>query len=528
MVAFIAALALGFAAWRNSAAETPRVMKASLLYDEGSVPSSNAVPAISPDGTRVAFVASSEGDADAGQIWIRDLNSLTARPLAGTNGARYPFWSPDGKFIGFFAERKLKRIDAQGAPPITLADARASLGGSWSVDDVILYRADETGLRRISAKGGDSVAVTHRDVSQNNTIDGSDDLPWFLPDGHHFFYTSKDRNDVSATIYVADIGAPDLMKSRRKVVSAVSNAVYSDGYVLFVLERTLMAQRFDLDKLEVSGDPIPVAEQINYRAGGADMAFSASQNGTLIYSAGASATEVQLTWFDRAGKPLGTLGTLASQLWPGISPDETRVVIDRRDRPRTGLFELWLFDLKKNDFSRFTLNSDMFVNNFPVWSPDGKYIAYASNRDGQRSIFRKPSEGGADEALDRDALWRLPTDWSRDGNFIIEAVTETKTRDDIWILPMNGDRKSYPYIRTEANERSAKLSPNGLWMAYASDESKTPEILCPVLSHAWHHPQSFYRWRYAPDLEPRWQGTLLLQSEQPHTDGGLRQQWSEF
>ena len=443
--------------YRIAPRESPGMMKASLLYPDVAVPTNYAVPAISPDGKRVAFVASSGGGGALGQLFVRDLDSLTARPLAGTTGATYPFWSPDGKFIGFFADRKLKRIDVQGAPPITLADAAFPLGGSWSNHDVILYRTESTGLRRVPAKGGESAAVTHADSSAGTSQDG-DGLPWFLPDGQHFLYTSTTADRAKATVYVADLDASDPTLSRRKVVDAVSNAVYSAGYLLFVQERTLMAQRFDLDKLQMTGDPTPLAEQINYRAGGADCAFAASQNGTLVYSAGDAATEVQLIWFDRSGKVVGTLGTPASQLWPAISPDGTKVVIDRRDHPRTGLFEIWMFDLKQNSPARFTFNSDTFVNTAPVWSPDGNFVVFSSSQSGSRDLYRKALNGGREELLYHDARAKTPTDWSRDGDFIIETVADPKTRSDLWVLPLTGDREPFPYLQTESVESHGKLS----------------------------------------------------------------------
>jgi Tol biopolymer transport system component len=238
-----------------------------------------------------------------------------------------------------------------------------------------------------------------------------------------------------------------------------------------------MAQRFDTTKLQTIGDPVAVAQQVDYRAGSLDCAFSASQNGTLVYIAGGPATEVQLTWFDSSGHPAGNLGTPASQTWPAISPDGAKVAIDRRDHPRTGFFELWLYDLKQGNSSRFTFNSDAFYNLYPIWSPDGSHIAFSTSRSGSRDVYQKAVSGGEpDEVLDHDSRERRPTDWSRDGKYIIEDVLDPKTKYDIWLLPRFGDHKSFPYLQSEVNEDHGKLSPSGLWLAYSSDETKQLEI----------------------------------------------------
>src|SRR5262249_7456528 len=211
-------------------------------------------------------------------------------------------------------------------------------------------------------------------------------------------------------------------------------------------------------------------EQLNYLPGGVESTFSASPDGTLAYAAGDPATEVQLTWFDRAGNVTGSLGTPASQLWPAISPDDSKVAIDRRDHPRTSFFDLWLFDLKQGASSRFTFNADTYANQYPIWSPDGRQIVFWSSRSGKSGVYLKTLGGTEpDELVDQDSLSRYPTDWSRDGQYIIEEVAYPKT--DIWVLPRFGDRKSFPYLHSAVAEERGKLSPSGLWLAYVSNET---------------------------------------------------------
>jgi len=477
-VATLAALVLGYTSYRNSAGETARTAKLSMAFPVKMIPARYGVPAVSPDGRRIAFVASIDGTLATldGQLWVRDLDDLTSRPLAGTERATFPFWSPNGKFIGFFQGGKLKTIDPSGAPPITLCDAPQPKGGTWNDQDVIVFgsASSQIGLRRIPAKGGSASELTHIDSGANET---SHQMPWFLPDGRHYLYTAVNQDVRKSVIYVDDLDAQDHAHSRRPVLTAYSNAVYSAGHLLFVLERTLMAQRFDTQKLATLGDLKPIGEQLNYLPGGVEAAFSASPDGTLAYAAGDPATEVQLTWFDRSGKVTGSLGPPASQLWPAISPDDSKVAIDRRDHPRTSFFELWLFDLKQGASSRFTFNADSYANQYPIWSPDGHQIAFSSSRSDKGSVFLKTlGATEPDELLDHDSLTRYPTDWSRDGRYIIEEVTDPKTKKDIWVLPLSGDRKSFPYLHSAVNEERGKLSPSGLWLAYASDETGQSEI----------------------------------------------------
>ena len=465
--ATVAALALGFVHYRSPTDE-PRILKYTVPFPEkASATGLNMIPAVSPDGKHLAFLASIDGKIG---LWVRDLDSLSSRLLPGTEGSiRYPFWSPDSRFIAFFGDGKLKKISVAGGPALTLCDYSGGAGGSWSKNDVIVFANSASGLFRVPAAGGSATPVTALDPALGEE---SHRFPWFLPDGHHFLYVARSSDLEKSAVYVADLNS----KTRRLVLAANSNAVYSPpGRLLFIRDRTLMAQPFDADRLGATGDPVPIAEQVDYVNAIARGYFSASQNGVLAYSSGGGGANSQLTWIDRSGKPTGTLGEPGPVQWASISPDGKAVATDRLDRA-SGYYDIWLRDLTRGTASRFTFNSK--TNEFPVWSPDGARIAYHSTRSAPGAIYQKTTSGAAqDEVLDQGAPNKRADDWSRDGRYIIlETAAGGKTRGDIWVLPLFGDRKPFPYLQTEFNERSAKLSPNGQWLAYASDETKQYEI----------------------------------------------------
>jgi Tol biopolymer transport system component/predicted Ser/Thr protein kinase len=463
-VASMLALALGVTYFGRTP-ERPRVLKLSVLPPEKATFSTTGVPAVSPDGRRLAFAATVDGKTS---LWVRDLDSLTARPLAGTEGTGLPFWSPDSRFIAFFAGGKLKKIDVSGGPALTLCEAGNARGGSWSNTDVIVFTPNlASGLFRVPVTGGNATPVTAPDQALGET---SHRWPWFLPDGRHFLYTARNDDPEKTTVYVADLDS----KNRRRVLAANSNAVYSPpGYLLFVRERTLMAQPFDAVKAQTTGDPFPIAEQVDYLDVSIAGRFAVSQNGVLAYTSGVVRSVQRLTWFDRFGKVAGTVGEPGDLNWPAISPDGNTVVVARRD-PQTGVINLWLHDPARGTASRFTFNSG--EDRVPVWSPDGSHIAFSSIRDGFLKLYQKATSGVAqDEALDK-AQPRDPSDWSRDGHYIIEVARDPGTKADIWVLPLFGDRKPFPFLQTEFNEVGAKLSPNGQWLAYQSDETRRNEV----------------------------------------------------
>jgi len=472
----LVATALGFVSYRHFTEERPRVLKVFVPPPDKATFASTSTPAVSPDGRRLAFVATSNGKDS---LWIRDLDLLTARLLPGTEGASYPFWSPNSRMIAFFSEGKLKKIDVAGGPALSLCNAGPfSSGGTWNKNDLILIPSNgASGLFGVSAGGGIPTPVTTLDAASGEV---SHRFPWFLPDGHHFLYTALSSDSEKSAIYVGDLDS----KTRRPILAGDSNAIYvPPGYLLFLRERTLMAQPFKTGTFQTTGDAIPIAEQVDY-AGGADAhsQFSASQSagGTsvLAYTSGGSGGNVQLTWFDRSGKASGAISASGLPRWPAISPNGSMVAVDREDS--TGSSDIWLHDLLRGTASRFTFNSKL--NIYPIWSPDGSRINFASNRDGNFALYQKGSSGtGQDQLLDRNpdkaATAFIPLDWSKDGRFVIAETTgNPKTQSDIWVLPLFDGRKPIPYLQTEANERLARLSPNGKWLAYMSNESKRFEV----------------------------------------------------
>jgi eukaryotic-like serine/threonine-protein kinase len=462
----LALIVVGVLFWRAAGpGKPPRVLKMSILPPEKSALLDD-IPAVSPDGQRVAFIARLGGNIS---LWVRDLSSLDALSLPGTEGASLPFWSPDSRFLGFFANGKLKKTEAAGGPVQTLCDAPIGRGGTWNRNDVIVFAPELLGgLFRVPAAGGTPVPVT-----SVNTQEPGHRFPWFLPDGRHFLYTAYAQSREKYTAYVADLES----KTRRPLIPAASNVVYAwPGYLLYLRELTLMAQPFDASKLQTTGDAVPVAEQVGYTAIDLRAYFSTSENGVLVsHSRVASSTSgnSQLTWFERSGKMSGTVGPPGELFGASISPNGNSVATTRGD-PQTGIFDIWLYDLVRGTNSRFTSNP---YNVYPVWSPDSSHIAFFSSPGPITAVYQRATNGaGQDEILD-SARVKIPVDWSKDGRYIVEqSLADTKTGSDIWVLPLFGDKKPIPYLQTAANEAAAKLSPNGQWLAYQSDESKRNEI----------------------------------------------------
>jgi Tol biopolymer transport system component len=324
----LVALALAFVYFRRPS-EPPRIMKLSVVTPEKAVFDTTSIPAVSPDGRRVVFAINVGGNTS---LWMRDLDSLATRPLPGTEGGAYPFWSPDGRFLAFLASGKLKKIDVTGGPAITLCDAPFGRPGTWSQNDVILFGPSPgAAIYRVPASGGNATPVTVLDKTSEFTHKS----PWFLPDGRHFLYTARSLDPDKTRIYVGDLESKSDLKDRHLVITAASNAVYASGYLLFVRDHTLMAQPFDTGALKLTGNAVPIAENVAFFPNAAQGQFSPSQNGVLVYESGSDVRgNVQLTWVDRKGNQLGVVATALDSSWGAISSDGKMVAYDRRD-PRT-------------------------------------------------------------------------------------------------------------------------------------------------------------------------------------------------
>jgi Tol biopolymer transport system component len=435
--------------------------------------------AVSPDGRRVALRVISEGKV---RLWVRALDLLTAQPLAGTEEAVFPFWSPDSRFIGFFSGGKLRKIEAAGGPAQTICDAPDPRGGTWNADGVIVF-APKTAdvLYRVSAGGGTPAPLTTLDSSRKEM---SHTHPRFLPDGRHFLYLAISPQRDSSGIYVSALDS----KETKFLVNADAGGAYAPpGYLLFLRGRTLMAQAFDADSLKINGDPFPVAEPVDRLGLGTRYAmFSVSETGVLVYWSGSSANS-QLIWFDRQGKQLSTVGPVGTYATPWLSSDEKRMTFGGPE-PQGGGSDIWQMELARGTPTRFTFDPAIEVS--PVWSPDGGRIVYSSDRDGPMNLYQRAANGAVDAEplLKMEGNNKFSTDWSADGKLILFQLQDQRTNFDLWVLPLSGEQKSFPYVRGDFSEVQGRFSPDGKWVAYASNESGMWEVYVqsfPAPSGKW-------------------------------------------
>jgi Tol biopolymer transport system component len=404
------------------------------------------------------------------QLWLRPLDSLTAQPLPGTEGGSYPFWSPDNKSIGFFAGGKLKKLDASGGPATSLADALSPRGGTWSQKGVIVFAPTPYRLMQIPASGGVPQPAT------NFAGKAATRFPWFLPDGTHFLYLTRRTAGNQLTIRIGSLASQT--EDRALPEAADSFAIYVKGHLLFMIGHTLVARPFDEKSLEFTGEPVPVAEPVKLGNGVTQLGeFSGSANGDLVYLGGLD--NLRLTWLDRAGKHLGTLGDAAQFAGVEFSPDHKTVGVGILDADGNN-GDVWLFDTLRGLRTRFT--SDPASDSAPVWSPDGRTIVFRSNRRGPFDLYRKPVDGSRnEELLYADDLLKGGFSFSPDGKYLAYyAQGDPETGFDIWILPdplgTPGAVKPYPFLRTEFDETNPRFSPDGHWIAFNSNESGRAEV----------------------------------------------------
>ena len=419
--------------------------------------------AVSPDGRQIAFVASQQA---VNVLWVRPIGTLLARPLAGTEGATYPFWSGDSRFIGFFAGGKLRKVQASGGPSVTLSDAASGRGGAWNTDNAIVFAPMSSGpLYRTTSAGGVAVALT--ELGQGATTHR---WPVFLPDGVHFLFYAGNPPGV------ADIRVGSLSDSTSSSIGLASESGpgFSAGHVLFLRAGSLMAQAFDPASRRTKGDPFPVAEQLSSDAA-TFASFSASPDGLLAYATGSARPSARLTWFDRAGKILGVAGDPGEYFNVSLSPDERRVAVSLQTGSPANR-DVWLIDLARAGTpSRFTF--DASGDGLPIWSPHADQIAFASSRSGTWNVYLKVAGGGGQEALAFQAsVTSFPMDWSMDGRFVAVSQQSAATGMDLSVMPLSGDKKLQPFLQTPFNEDDPAFSPDGRWVAYASNETGRTEV----------------------------------------------------
>jgi Tol biopolymer transport system component len=429
--------------------------------------------AVSPDGRQVAFVArNADGRAF---LWIRSLDSLVAHVLTGTDDASSPFWSPDSRFVGFFAGAKLKKIDVSGGPPVIVCDATTDVrGGAWGRDGVIVFSPGAssatrlaTGLQKVSASGGTPTAATVLLEGEASHVE-----PIFLSDSRHFLYRVLKLGEAGAgAIFVASL---DSSERTFLMNTASMNVAVTRGHLLFLRETTLMAQPFDARGLTLTGEAIPVAEHIQTLGSPPFGVFSAS-DAMLVYQTATASASSQLTWFDRSGKTIAVLGGRAAYGDVELSPDGTRAAVSLLDSS-LGSRDLWLFDVVRGVRTRLT--SDRAEDDTPIWSPDGARIVFDSSRLGPLELFEKASNGlGAEKVVLADRRNKFPASWSPDGRFILYMVDDGEPSGwDLWVLPLLGDHKPFPFLQTSSNEVQGQFSPDGRWVMYASNDSGRYEV----------------------------------------------------
>ena len=483
VVAVIATIVAAIAAARLTVRETPvpDITRFVVTPPAGSLVESSENTtrmAVSPDGRFLAFVATTNSQP---QLWIRALGSLTAQPLAGTDGAVSPFWSPDSRFIGFFSRGtgELKKIEVSGGPARTICAAQMEGVPAWGRDGTILFTQFLDGIYRVSGEGGTPARVTTVNKARGEL---NHYWPSFLPDGRRFIYltTALDRNGMRATpsLHVASLDSPDVTLLTR----THSKMVYSPpGYLLFVEQGALLAQTFDAATLKLTGEPVKIAEGLGYYRTLGNAAFSVSTAGVLAYQG--ATDDSQLVWYDRRGTVTDTGWGKQNYGTVRFSPDAQSVAVDVVD-PHTGTADIWIYDLSRGTPIRFT--SDLDDESDPVWAPDGRRIMFRMNRGGPASLrlgsaapnlfARTLGVTSEEELLVADRAPLNPEDWSSDGQWIAYINNTRQTATDLWMLPIAGDRKPWSFAATRFAEWGARFSPNSARVAFVSTESGTPEV----------------------------------------------------
>jgi Tol biopolymer transport system component len=423
---------------------------------------------LSLDGRAVVFAATSADGTSA--LYVRTLDSLATRLLPGTAGASQPFFSPDGRAVGFFADKKLLRIDLAGGSPRLLAPVSDPRGGSWGSTGVIIYAPDSGGpIFRIPANGGESLPVTHLDAARAET---SHRWPQFLPDGAHFVFMSRKPSQPRLALEVGDVEG----KERRRLVEADSPARYAAGTLYFQRQTTLFAQPFDLASRQLLDEARPIEEQawIDPDTDGL-AAFAVATDGRLAYRRGGMVA-AQLAWLGRDGRRQRAVGTAGGLVNPVLSPDERRILIGGTGRAQiNATATLQLVD--DESAIETTLTPQDRDASSGIFSPDGSRVLFADDRDGPFDLFElKVSEPGKDVAVLASPLWKFPESWSPDGRFVVYSEVDPASRANLWVLPRTGDTKPFPFLVTAAAETAARFSPDGRFLAYVSDESGREEV----------------------------------------------------
>src|SRR5262245_38673135 len=455
---------------------------------------SSAFMALSPDGHSLAFSAALASGEQA--IWIRSLESLAARQVPGTQGGGQPFWSPDSRYVAFRIPGEwIRRIEPTGGLPQPLVRERGAQNGTWNRDGVVVFMRDAPSggsLYQVSTAGAQPTPATTLDAALGETAHV---WPQFLPDGRHFLYLARStRPDDDSVVYVGSLDSDQ----RVRLFNADSHAVYArPGYLLYMQESTLVARPFDAVTVRVTGEPVPIAGQVERTPGSRRGAFSVSDTGVLAYR---TVRETELSWYDRTGKKTGVVGAPGLYANPALSPDEQRLAVARVDAG-TGESNIWVIDLARGNLSRFTSGSDLA--NMPLWTPDGGHILFRANRGqavGNRRFYPKAIVGAESvEMLPQGG--DQPIAFSPDGRALIYGFSNHMTRFDLAMLPLAGGQPA-SISSHDWDELEGRLSPDGRWMGYVSNESGRYELFVRSF------PGGAHKWQISSGggVEPAWRG----------------------
>jgi Tol biopolymer transport system component len=481
------ALIVGAIWWRVSQpAEETKYFFSPLAFSSNDM-------ALAPNGHTLAVVAYQESTRNA--IWIYEVGSQSARILNDTQGATYPFWSPDGKTLAFFGDGKLRTLDVAGGSLQTLCDAPSGRGGTWNKDGVIVFTPEAAlgpgrGLYRVSASGGAPTRISEPDTSRGEQ---SHRWPMFLPDGRHYLYMAANfagRKDVNA-IFVGSLDS----KEKHFITEASANAAsVAPGYLLFPREKTLLAQRFDLKRLALTGEPTAILTDIDYQPQVRRAVFAASENGLLIAQTGSGVALSQPVWFDRKGKDVGVVGTPDVYGNVFLAPNGRFVAVDKTDMASLNT-DVWTYELQRDSVKRLTF--DPGFDAVPIWSPDVSQLVFASNRRLAVDLYIKNSDGAREEkAIVQDDFNKVPNDWFKSGKYILYTRGP-----DLWFTTAPELRSSL-FLKAPSILRNGQFSPDGKWVAYASNETGKWEI------YVTSFPEARGKWQVSVGggEQPRWRG----------------------